>query len=313
MTIAIYNTFTDDETTVTPGNNLVSPEDRTISIRTGGAVTTYGSEASTVDTYQSLNMASVDASGGLQARTKTGSPRMGELQMSDIVNVPGGGETTLQNAISLGLVERDQSGRWIAVPDGAAKILAESAPKEAPADEGEAFANPTIEANLGDLCSITSGTTQVAVLQQLVNTGEVLPGTLARAASEGGIEPSVLNDRITTVVEGFQSQAETVLKGMGADDASLFWDWAQANRKDELKRAMTAHAMERTTKGYQPLFQTYVETLDAHSPEDILAAQLGDGIKVQKIDGKVILDIPGYGRTTYRSAIKAGFITVKGV
>jgi hypothetical protein len=313
MTTAFYNTYSDDETTVTPGENLVSPQDRSISIRTGGAVSYSGGEAQTINAYSSFNTASLDPSQGLQARTKTGSPRQGELQMSDIVKVPGGGETTLQNAVSLGLVERDQSGRWVAVPDGAAKIIAESAPQEVPQDEGEAFSNPAVETALADICSTVSGTTQVSVLQQLVNNGEIHQNTLNRAASESGIAPSELSQRLDGVVQGFQHQAETVLKGMGADDPSQFWEWAQATHKDDLKRAMTAHAMERTTKGYAPLFQTYIETLDSHSPEDILSAEFGSGIKAQKIDGKIVLDIPAYGRMTYRSAIKSGLITVRGI
>jgi hypothetical protein len=313
MSTHFYNTATDDETQITVSENLVPAGDRSLNIRTGNSVVSYQSgEATQVDTYSSFNTADLNTSGPLDVRTPWGSPRQGALQPTDVVRLPTG-ETTVQVAESLGLIEKDVHGRYVLVPDGASCALANEPTQEAPVDEGEAFSSPDVEANLGDLCSITSGTTQVAVLQQLISNGEVLPGTLARAASEGGIEPSALNDRISAVVEGFQSQAETVLKGMGADDASLFWEWAQANHKDDLKKAMTAHAMERTTKGYQPLYQTYVETLDAHSPEDILSAQFGDDIKAQKIDGKVILDIPGYGRMTYRSAIKAGLIRVSGV
>lgn len=154
----------------------------------------------------------------------------------------------------------------------------------------------------------------MSVLQHLVNNdGTIHQNTLARAAEESSLEPSALNDRINTVVQGFQHQAETVLKGMGADDASRFWDWANENHKDAFQKAMTSHAMERTTKGYQPLYQAYVETLADHSPEDVLNAQLGDGITARKIDGKVVLDIRGHGQMTYRAAVKAGIIKVSGV
>jgi hypothetical protein len=230
--------------------------------------------------------------------------------MSDIVKVPGG-ETTLQNAAALGLVEQDQHGRWVLVPDGASRALANEPTHEEPQDDAQALPDASVEASLADLCSTIPGTSQVAVLQQLVSSGEILPGTLARAASEGGIEPSVLNDRINTVVQGFQHQAETMLKDLGADDASRFWEWAQDNHQAELQKAFTAHAMERTTKGYQPLFQQYIETLADHSPDDVLNAQFGPGITAQKIDGKVILDTP-HGRMSYRSAVKAGIIKVTG-
>jgi hypothetical protein len=146
------------------------------------------------------------------------------------------------------LVERDVHGRYQLVPDGASRALANEPLEEAPVDDAQALANPAVEADLADLCSSIPGTSQVVVLQRLVSTGEIRPGTLNRAASEGGIEPSVLNDRTDTVVESFKHQAETTPKGMGADDASLFWQRAQENHKDELQKAFTSHAMERTMK-----------------------------------------------------------------
>lgn len=150
------------------------------------------------------------------------------------------------------------------------------------------------------------------MLQQLATSGQILPGTLARAASEGGIEPSVLNERISSIVDGFQHQAETVLRDMGAADAGRFWDWANENHKADLQKAFIAHAMERTTKNYQPIFQAYVETLADHSPDDVLNAQLGEGITARKVDGKIVLTVDGR-QMTYRAAVRAGIVKVSGV
>lgn len=311
MTV-FYNTATDSETTVTPGDNLVSSEERSITIRQGGTVTRHGDEASTVDTYQSFNMASVDPSGGLQARTKTGSPRYGDLQMTDIVKVPGG-ETTLQNAVSLGMVERDQNGRWVLVPDGGSRALANEQPQEAYQDDGEALPDASIEQDLGDLCSSVSPSVQVAIAQQMITDGAINPNTIARAAGEANQEPGVISERINTVVQGFQAQTDSVLRGLGAEDTSLFYQWAQEHHPEALRKAMTDQVMERTTKNYEPLFRQYVETLAVHSPEDILSAEFGSGITARMVDKQVVLNIPGYGSMPYRSAVNAGLINVKGV
>jgi hypothetical protein len=312
MTSAFYQTYDGSEQPLAIGSTPAVDREPSVSIRTGGAIVYQSGETTSLNSYNSLNMADTDTSGGLHARTPTGSPRQGALQPTDIIQIAGT-ETTVANAEALGLIERDIHGRHVLVPDGASRALANELTQEEPQDDAQALSNPAVEADLANLCSTIPGTSQVAVLQQLVSTGEVLPGILARAASEGGIEPNVLNDRISTVVESFQHQAESMLRGMGADDASRFWDWCQQNHKAELQKAFTAHAMERTTRNYQPLFQQYVEALADHSADDVLNAQFGGGITARMVDRQVILDIPGHGQMPFRSAIKAALIKVSGV
>lgn len=306
-----YNTFNDTETQVAPGESSPHSEERSVTVRAGSGVVSYqGGEASSVDTYAAVNSADLIASHPLQARTPSGSPRQGTLQPTDVISIAGT-ETTVQNAEALGLIERDAQGRYIAVPEGARAL--QEQPQETYEDAGEALPDASVEANLADLAaSITPGT-QVAIAMQLINDGVVNQNTLARAAGEGSLEPGDLNERLSTVIGGFQAQADKTLKSLGADDPQGFYEWARENHPQALRKAMNDHIMERTTKGYAPLYQTYVETLDAHSPEDILAAELGGGIKARMEGKTVLLDIPGHGVMSYRSAIKAGLIRVSGV
>jgi hypothetical protein len=310
MSYASYQVATDGDQPST--SNHISPEDRSISIRSGNGVTTYhGGQAIEQDTYQNINTANLDPSGGLKARTPTGSPRQGSLQMGDIVSV-GGTETTVQNAAALGLIEQDQSGRWVLVPDGPSRALASEATPEETPDEGEALPDASIEANLAGLCASITPTTQVAMAQQIIASGEINSGTLARAAGEGSIEPEVLNERISSVMDGFQAQADSTVRKLGADDTQQFYDWCRQNHPDGLRKAMNDHVMGRTTQGYQPLFNAYVETLAEHSPEDVINASFGSGITARMVNNQVILDIPGNGQMPFRSAVKAGLIKVTG-
>lgn len=294
-------------------SNHVSPEDRSISIRQGLGVTSYhGGQAIEQDTYQNINTGTLDHSGGLRARTPTGSPRQGSLQATDVIQIQGY-ETTVQNAAALGLIEQDQNGRWIQVPDGAARALASEPTQEETPDAGEALPDASIEANLADLCASITPTSQVAIAQQIIaNNGEINPGTLARAAGEGSIEPQALSERISTVMEGFVAQADSSLRKLGADDTSQFYDWAREHHPDGLRKAMNDHVMGRTTSSFTPLFNAYVETLAEHSPEDVLNASFGGGITARMVNNQVILDIPGRGQMPFRSAIKAGLIKVTG-
>jgi hypothetical protein len=307
-----YNSFDDSETPVAPRDDLVPDNSRPVTVRSGNGLVSYnGNEAAERNTYASVNMADVDPSGGLRARTPTGSPRQGTLQPTDVISVAGT-ETTVQNAASLGLIEQGPNGRWLLVPDGAARAVANEQPQEAYEDAGEALPNAAAEQDLADLASTITPTTQVALAQQIIADGSINQNTLARAAGEAGQEPGVIGERINTVVQSFQAQTDSMLKGLGADDTSQFYQWAQENHPQELRKAMTDQVMERTTRGYQPLFNQYVETLADHSAEDVLNASYGSGITARMEGKQVLLNIPGYGTMPYRSAIKAGLITVRG-
>jgi len=305
-----YNTFNDTETQVAPGESSPHSEERSVTVRAGSGVVSYqGGEASSVDTYAAVNSSDLIASNPLQAKTPWGSPVSGELKPDHIVTIDGR-EMQVSVAERLGLLERDVHGRHVLVPQGAQK-LSQEAP-EAPVEEGEALQDASVEASLADLAASISPGTQVAIAQQIITDGMVNPNTIARAAGESSQEPGALSERINTVVQGFQAQTDSMLRSLGAEDTSLFYAWAQENHPQELRKAMTAHVMERTTKGYAPLFNSYVESLGDHSPEDILNASFGGGITAQQVGKKILLNIPGQGQMDYRTAVRQGFITVRG-
>jgi hypothetical protein len=312
MSNVFYNVATDSETTVTPGDKLISPQDRSVTIRQGGVVSySAGGEATAVDTYQSLNTADLGSSGGLQARTPWGSPRQGALEPTDIVQLPSG-ETSVQVAESLGLIERDVHGRYVLVPDGEARALANEQPKETPQEDlGEALSD-AVEADFSNLVSGSSASTQFAILGQLVNDGEVNPNTIGRVSSELGIHPEETQARLGKVVESFKGQAVSAFRNAGVDDSDGFVEWCQHNRADAFKEAMQNHVIERTTQVYQPLVQEYLSTIADRDPEAVVGAQLGDGISVRQVGKTVLLNIQGYGEVDFKTAVREKFITVRG-
>lgn len=295
----------------TDTSNLVPSGERPVTVRAGNAVVSYGGDQTmSVETFSSLNTANLTAGDPLQARTPTGSPRMGELQATDIITVAGT-EMTVRNAESLGLIERGPNGKFLAVPDAAAALNQEPVPEAVP--EGEALADRAAEGDLAAICEAVSAGTQVSVLGQLVEAGELHPNTVARAASEAGIHPNEMNERINRVVEGFQHQAEQTIKALGSDDPSQFWEWAQDNRSRELKDAMRKHGMERSTSAYRGLYQDYVASIADHDAAAVLEADFGNsGITAQQVGKKILLNIPGQGQMDYRTAVRQGFITVRG-
>jgi hypothetical protein len=158
---------------------------------------------------------------------------------------------------------------------------------------------------------VTPGT-QVRGILGVIDNGEVTQATLNSAATEAGIEPSAMQAKINSAIDGFRSQAASLAKSTGADPEAFF-EWAKANRTGDMKEAMRNHAMQRTTAGYVPLLREFNESLAERDPEAVLNAHFPDaGVKAFRGDnGLVVLSIPGRGTMSYRSAVKAGLIAPK--
>ncbi len=56
----------------------------------------------------------------------------------------------------------------------------------------------------------------------------------------------------------------------------------------------------------------HVSTIDDRDPRAILNAQFGSGITTKQVDGKVIIVFPGGKEMSFKGALKAGLISVKG-
>lgn len=264
---------------------------------------------------QSVNTAdfTTGASGILaKARTAQGSPSMGGIKPTDIISIDGF-ELTVASAEQLGMVGRDANGEYVELQGGVKAAQDEATPKEeAPVDDTEGFADPKAEAALTELALSVAPNHHVAAIQDVLKTGEISELTINRAASEAGREPSAVAQQASNVMEHFRTQAVTAVQSWGSDDPMEFFNWAHQAKPNQFKEAMQAHAMERSTKGYQPLYQEYVASLAERDPEFVMAAEFGGGITARK-DGKtVVLKVPGVGEMTLRQALKAKLVKVSG-
>ena len=79
-----------------------------------------------------------------------------------------------------------------------------------------------------------------------------------------------------------------------------------------MREAMRSHAMNRTPAAYEPIYRQYVASIAEADPEAVLSAQFGSGITATKVNGTVVLNIPGIGQVPYGVAVKQGFISVRG-
>ena len=244
------------------------------------------------------------------ARTPLGAPSMGGVQPTDIITV-NGFELSVGQAEQMGMVSRDASGRYVEVQGGVEAATAEPAPEEAPADDAEAFA-PEAEQALASLCQGVSPSLQVAALQDAIGSGEISATTISRAAAESGREPTAVAAEASQAMEHFKAQAVTAVQSWGSDDPMEFFAWAQQEKPRQFKEAMQAHGMDRSTKGYQPLYQEYVAGIAERDPDFVMASEFGGGITARKEGKTVILNVPNRGEMTLRQAIRSGAVKVSG-
>lgn len=244
------------------------------------------------------------------AKTPSGSPVGNRtLTDNDIVSVQGM-EVSVGVAKQIGLLTEE--GKDAPTAKEVSKPKAEPKPSaKEPGDAPEAEPLPGKHAEMlleTSSKAVDAGAQNAAVLDY-VQSGELSEGTVGRIASSMGVEPHEARGMAQEVYSGFQQQAYQTVEKTGLNPQAVF-EWAQKEAPEQLSKAMQAHAMERTTKGYKEIAQAYVSNLDTVNPDAILGANFGSGITAKKENGKVILDLPGVGTVDWKGALRSGLIRV---
>ncbi|WP_116401415.1 hypothetical protein [Methylovirgula sp. 4M-Z18] len=255
--------------------------------------------------------------GLLASGNRGGTPKVAaDLRPDDTIKI-NGLETSLAVAERLGLVKRAPNGGYENASQEqvqnvvAPQQQAEVDPREADPHYNQALHDVPATEALHDLVSnVTAGTQTRALLDAVKNDGVVSFNTLAAAASEAGKEPSQVQEQVSHVLRAFRAQAASVASDHGVPDAERFFAWARENRAGQLQGAMLAHGQRRTTSGYVPLIQDYLERLDEIAPEAVLGSHVPGrpDIKIYKKDGKVLVSAPGRGEMTWKSALRTGLV-----
>ena len=179
-----------------------------------------------------------------------------------------------------------------------------------PTDAGE-FLPEADEAVMQELIDNTSAHDQVSIINDITSgDGTMDENTINRAASEAGVEPSVMAGKINSVAEAMRAQASAVVARHGVDANAVFaWANEPANLPT-LQAAVKKHAMTRSPAAYGDIAKSYILAMDEHSPDAILSADLGEGIKRTYRDAQgaiVIEDANGRGYT-WKSAVRSGLV-----
>lgn len=265
--------------------------------------------------YNTFDAAPQGATGILAtAKTVMGSPCMGPVTAKDIITI-NGMEVAVGTAEMMGMVHKDVMGRYVETTGGVDQAKAGAEAENQRSDDTETlegFADPKAERAMFEVCEAVSAGLQVAAVQEIISNGAVDATTLNRAASEAGIEPGEMQQRVDSFVQNFETQALKAIVSYGSDDPRGFIEWAQQHRPNDLKEAGRKQGLDRSTKGYEPMVREYLASMAEHDPESVMKAHFGGGITATKIKGQVVLNIPGKPPMTYRTALKEGLIKVSG-
>ena len=244
---------------------------------------------------------------------ETGDQRISihDANMDSRVTLQNGMEMTIRSALEAGFVSQDGEGSFKAGPvDSGAQ---EKAPEDKdldPTDAGE-FLPDADEAVMQELIDNTSAHDQVSIIQDITSgDGTMDENTINRAASEAGLEPAVMHGKIASVAEAMRTQASAVVEkhGVSADDV---FEWAnEPANLPTLQAAVKKHAMTRSPAAYGEIAKSYILAMDEHSPDAILNADLGEGIRRTYRDhnGAIVLEDANGRGYTWKSAIRAGLV-----
>jgi hypothetical protein len=184
-----------------------------------------------------------------------------EARPSDLVTLPGGITTTLENATRLGFVRNDKLHGYVNASepqlreaDGTgererAQVAAQAAQAEA---ESTAKANThpseVIEAAHQSFVTQVSTSDQIGLMLALNSGKPVAPALMARVAEQLGQQPEQAQETLNNMAMGVQAQSRVMAKAQGLDPDQAA-DWIRTHRSDRVAAALQQHTLHRDVIG----------------------------------------------------------------
>lgn len=265
-----------------------------------------------IDSHLDLSNQDILATG----RTQSGFQRSNaELGLDDLVTIHGD-PTTVRVALRLGYLagrEGDFRDTGLAAKE-AAGVPAQDAPNKPVKADYTGNETPLqdhkAENILTHLVGATPADAQIRAMNDVIRDGEVSTNTLMAMASLAKVSPQALQADLERVQDAFAAQAASAVMAAGVTDPDAFVQWAEKHHRGEFEDAASQHVLDRNPKAYGRLVAKYLASGDGHTMADLLAATSSTGVKVRKVDGQAVVDLPGHGSMPYQTAIREGLIRV---
>ncbi|MDP3255376.1 hypothetical protein [Bosea sp. (in: a-proteobacteria)] len=274
------------------------------------AITAPASHGPTIDSHLDPSNADILATG----RTQSGFQRApAELGLNDLVTI-NGDPTTVKVALRLGYL----SGKAGDFKDTglAAKEAGGAGAQDAPKSDVQpdytgnetAFDDRSAENLFGHIVHGTPEGAQIRAMTDVIAKGEVSTDTIRAMADAARVSPQTLQADLAKVQDAFAGQAAKAFRAAGVTDPDGFVEWAERHHRGEFKDAMSQHVMDRNPKAYAKLVSKYLASGESSIPADLMEATSETGVVVRKVDGQVVLDLPGIGTMSYAAAVRQGLV-----
>lgn len=135
---------------------------------------------------------------------------------------------------------------------------------------------------------------------------------IERMARQSGAEPAAISQAVQTAHKGFYNAVLDHVEARGVHDTDLFGDFIDSDPalSREMHKAVRNLMTGNDLGGFDRLATRFVQSLDKVDPEAVGAALDASGIKHRKVEGAIVMTMPGVGEISYAEAVKLGLIKV---
>ena len=206
------------------------------------------------------------------------------VMASDQVTLPGGMPTSAAVAADLGFLQRNPDGTFSDMPEetttGGGNDDNDSAAEESYAVPQFSIGNEG-EAAMDKIVGHVEAGNAIKTMDEILNLGSVSENTLARMASEAGMEPDEMAATINTAHQGFYDAAASHLASRGVDTGEAFEAFIGANPRvfEALGASARSLVMNNDTSGLDEVADAFLEQADKFMTAEVEAALDDAGFK----------------------------------
>ncbi|WP_299789451.1 hypothetical protein [uncultured Marivita sp.] len=240
------------------------------------------------------------------AKTEGGSPIVNrKVTLQDRVTLPGGMTTNVAAAVQIGLLVRNADGSFsdVVQPEtlkNPAEIARYGAPEGGPEAEPEAAEQAFDLGDAGrEALSVLSETTmpgdQIRAMDEVLQLGGVSENTMARLASQAGMEPEQMGEIINTLHQAYYDAATDHLAAHGVTNEDAFEAFLGDNPRlaREVLDGARALVMTNDTNALTDVADAFLEQADRYMPQDVTAALNEVGLPYRMDGGRVFVNFDG--------------------
>ncbi|WP_425081274.1 hypothetical protein [Ruegeria arenilitoris] len=250
-----------------------------------------------------------------------------QIMGSDTIADPNGSgmRTDVATAVGLGWIFQNADGSYTegagqpqvapaqgtsGAPQDGAKVAGDNAPASAAFNAGDAA-----EAVFDAIAQAMPGT-QAAIVDGIVNGGDIPDHVAQRAAVEMGIEPGDVVAQVEILEAGMLDSAlNHVADRIGTLDVTAFEAFASTPEGAEMTRQAARELLTANdTATLEEMADQFAERMDVFAPDDVLDACNDAGIPVSSDgNGRLLLTLPNVGQVPFQVAVRQGLISLSGV